>query len=119
MRLLLLALFLMFAIGSKAQDEPAFYHPNTFFLDSGQPFLTLDSSITANMNGFEFMLFNRWGELFAETDQHDFIIDDIVGDKFEGVQEGEVFVWRIKIYREDDVEEYVGHTTYMGYYCPG
>jgi len=91
-----------------------FYAPNTFTPD-GDDYNNIFKPVFSSgydLDGYEFMIFNRWGELIYDT--------KIMGEGWDGtyrgheVQEG-VFTWKLKVKNSvsDRKEEHVGHVTLL------
>ncbi|CAG5085921.1 PKD domain-containing protein [Parvicella tangerina] len=91
-------------------EEFIVYVPNAFTPDGDEvnnEFVPIISGIIPD--SYEFMVFNRWGELIFQT--------QIVGDGWDGtyknvMSQEDVYVWKLKV--EDQVgesHEYIGHVT--------
>ncbi|UKN00894.1 choice-of-anchor L domain-containing protein [Paracrocinitomix mangrovi] len=92
------------------KPEFYFYAPNAFTPDGNRLNNNYEVSVIG-ATGFEFQIFNRWGELiYATTDQY-FKWDG----NYDGapVQDG-VLVWRAKVVdREENVHTFQGHITIL------
>lgn len=104
---------------STVENEPdSTYHfpclPQVFYLESNKPFFTwAEKPVT-----FSFRLYNRWGEIMAESTDPYFIIDNALK---KGIKlKEDTYVYKV-VYTTADGEkkEIIGHRIYMGYYCAG
>lgn len=116
--LLAFLLFSSFSFGQannptlKVDLEPILYVPNIFCLEDEYPILKyLPDSIIA----FEFILFNRWGEEMACTDNPNFKLIDILCVPKEAIKEG-TYTYVVWIQCEgEEMHRYVGHSNFLGY----
>ncbi len=96
------------------KPEIIFYVPNAFTPD-GDNFNGIFKPVFSggyNTQGYQFMIFNRWGELIYQTN----VIEDGWDGTFKGqrVQEG-VYTWKLNVKSalNDRKEVHVGHVTLL------
>jgi len=94
--------------------ELILYVPNTFTPDGDQFNNTFFPVLTAgyNVESYDFMIFNRWGELIFES--------QTVGEGWDGTYrnnkcQDDVYTWKLSLRRSfnDDREEFVGHVSLL------
>ncbi|MCE2712345.1 MAG: gliding motility-associated C-terminal domain-containing protein, partial [Cryomorphaceae bacterium] len=94
--------------------EVILYVPNAFTPDGDSYNNTFYPVLTAgyNQEGYEFLIFNRWGELIFES--------HTVGEGWDGTYKGKkcqdhVYTWKLTLRRSynDDKKEYHGHVTLL------
>lgn len=94
-------------------DETLLYVPNAFTPDGdGVNDIFLPSVSGVRADGYEFYIFDRWGELIFQT------TDKLKGwdGQVKGIQAKEdVYVWKMKakMVTSEDVKEYYGHVTLL------
>jgi gliding motility-associated-like protein len=94
--------------------ELIIYVPNTFTPDGDKLNNTFLPILTAgyNVDGYDFMIFNRWGELIFES--------KTVGEGWDGSYRGKkcqdgVYTWKLNVRKSytDEIKEYVGHVSLL------
>lgn len=85
-----------------------------FFRDTHQAFYVWDTM----SQDFEFLLFDRWGNLIAQTKDPDFIIDDIVKD-IKKLKLG-TYLAKVSFTSTKGIKHsFYRHYYYMGFDCSG
>lgn len=90
--------------------------PNTFQLASGEPFFRwIDTPDT-----FEFLMFDRWGEIVAKSGKPDFKIDDALLDNKPPLRISDTYLYIVRLSFKGKPEQvYRVHVVYTGKYCSG
>jgi hypothetical protein len=104
------------SFGQDTIVQPDFYPSYQHVLKLHEPFLTqAKQNEMLEWDSFQFYLFNRWGELVAESKKVNFKIEDILKFEESSLQK-DVYVWKIelKMASKED-KEYIGHVTYLGH----
>lgn len=84
------------------------------------PFLSAEAQENMKQwESFEFYLFNRWGELMAESNDWSFKLEDCLKVEENQLAEG-VYVWKIEVKnnkgkKNEEKKEFIGHATYLGH----
>ncbi|MBL4705002.1 MAG: hypothetical protein JKY54_10800 [Flavobacteriales bacterium] len=81
-----------------------------------EPFLATSIQIDVSQwDHFQFYLFNRWGQIMAESTQPEFKVEDALKVKESELVKG-VYVWKIEVNNDDGTKnEFIGHITYLGH----
>jgi gliding motility-associated-like protein len=94
--------------------EVILYVPNAFTPDGDSYNNSFYPVLTAgyNQDDYEFLIFNRWGELIFES--------HTIGEGWNGTYrdhkcQDDVYTWKLVLRRSynDDKQEYVGHVTLL------
>jgi len=109
----------IFSFQSFSQDtivEPEIYPTYPNLLKVHEPFLAqAQQNEMKRWDSFQFYLFNRWGEIIAESKKVDFKVEDVL--KFnESKLKEDVYIWKIELKMDTGKKhEYKGHATYLGH----
>lgn len=119
-----LYLFLLLSATGRAQqpvnplpDTTVFViQPTTFQLASGEPFFRW----IEKPDTFEFLMFDRWGEIVAKSEKPDFKIDDALLDNKPPLRISDTYLYIVRLSFKGKPEQvYRVHVVYTGKYCSG
>ena len=122
MRHLILLVVLFSGLHAFAQDSTKVDTTEQEVLIAG-PYNVLDihveffpketQALLSEWEDFEFYLFNRWGEIMAESKEVSFTIESCMRTDIK-ILDHEVYVWLVKGVLNGEEKKMQGHTTYLG-----
>ena len=90
--------------------------PATFQLESGRPFFMWSERPAA----IAFIMYNRWGQVVAKSENPDFKIDDALVNKNAPLGIGDTFIYVVRVSFNGKAEQvYRADVVYTGKYCSG
>ncbi|MES2555499.1 MAG: hypothetical protein V4604_05070 [Bacteroidota bacterium] len=99
------------------QDSVLVVIPTQFQSETNVPFLTWKEEPKT----FEFMMFDRWGEMIATTKENPhFILEDLLNTTKTELKDNSTYFILLKFTGADGIErKSQTHSTYFGFYCSG